>query len=192
MWKCKHCNKEFNSLTLSEKANHSRWCTSNPNRNNWNKAQGTINQYGNLKDYEVTCLHCSTKFVVSEREKLHPQKDKYYCSRSCANNRQEWWNNNISNYRTIAFKHWAYECVICKFNKIVAIHHIDGNHNNNDPTNLVPLCPNHHEMVHSKWVHEVTPLIEEIVREKWGIGASGNTSPLHGEVKGSTPLSSTT
>lgn len=191
MWKCKHCKTEFNFSTTSEKANHSRWCDHNPKRDNWNKAQGTVSRFGELKEFEVECLSCSNKFLVTEREKLHPQKDKYYCSRSCANNRQEWWKDNATHYRTIAFQHWKCECAICGFDKVVAVHHIDENHYNNDPKNLIPLCPNHHEMVHSKWSNEVIPLIEELVKEKWGIGASGNTLPLQGRVKGSTPLSST-
>lgn len=33
MWKCIYCNKEFNNLNPSQKANHSRWCISNPKRN---------------------------------------------------------------------------------------------------------------------------------------------------------------
>jgi hypothetical protein len=32
MFICKHCNKEFIFSSASEKANHSRWCTYNPNR----------------------------------------------------------------------------------------------------------------------------------------------------------------
>jgi hypothetical protein len=30
MWKCKHCLIEFENLSSSEKANHSRWCKKNP------------------------------------------------------------------------------------------------------------------------------------------------------------------
>lgn len=32
MWRCKHCEKEFFDLSPSEKANHTRWCDQNPNR----------------------------------------------------------------------------------------------------------------------------------------------------------------
>lgn len=32
MWKCKHCQKEFEGLNPSEKANHSRWCDNNPKK----------------------------------------------------------------------------------------------------------------------------------------------------------------
>lgn len=44
-------------------------------------------QDGKLTDFTVTCHKCNKEFVVTEREKLFPQKNKYYCSRSCANSR---------------------------------------------------------------------------------------------------------
>ena len=36
MWKCKHCNKQFENFSTSEKANHSKWCDANPKRNSYN------------------------------------------------------------------------------------------------------------------------------------------------------------
>lgn len=32
MWNCKHCKKEFDELSSSAKANHTRWCDKNPKR----------------------------------------------------------------------------------------------------------------------------------------------------------------
>lgn len=54
--------------------------------------------------------------------------------------------------------------IIIHFDKIVTIHHIDENKNNNDFKNLIPLCPNHHQMVHSKWKSEIQPLIDKWIR----------------------------
>ena len=39
-------------------------------------------------------------------------------------------------------------CVICGFDKIVDLHHLDRNHENRSETNLIGLCPNHHKMIH--------------------------------------------
>ena len=39
-------------------------------------------------------------------------------------------------------------CVICGFDKIVDLHHLDKNHENRDSNNLIGLCPNHHRMLH--------------------------------------------
>lgn len=44
-------------------------------------------KFGTFKKYLVLCNNCESEFEVVEREKLHPVKDKYYCSRSCANSR---------------------------------------------------------------------------------------------------------
>lgn len=44
-------------------------------------------------------------------------------------------------------------CVICGFSKIVDMHHIDMNHDNNSPENLTALCPNHHKMAHHR-IHQ--------------------------------------
>ena len=45
-------------------------------------------KYGKFVDYLVKCNSCDKIFIVNEREKLYPQKKKYYCSRSCANKRK--------------------------------------------------------------------------------------------------------
>ena len=39
-------------------------------------------------------------------------------------------------------------CVICRFDKIVDLHHLDKNHENRNTDNLIGLCPNHHRMLH--------------------------------------------
>jgi len=55
-----------------------------------NKHQGSLranNRYGEIKEYDVLCNNCGEEFKVKERERLYPMKNKYYCSRSCANSR---------------------------------------------------------------------------------------------------------
>jgi len=162
MWKCKHCNKKFDYNTTSEKANHSRWCNKNPNRGNNShlSVRGIINKFGEKKTFEVTCQSCSKQFDVIEREKLFPSKEKYFCSRSCANSvggrtKAEKYNHS-GHYRKIAFKLHGESCLVCGFNKVIEVHHIDENRKNNSKDNLVPLCPNHHMMIHrSKFREEI-------------------------------------
>lgn len=44
-----------------------------------------------------------------------------------------------------------HRCCLCNANWIMPeIHHIDNNPSNNDPENLIPLCPNCHSTVHQK------------------------------------------
>lgn len=167
MWTCKHCNQSFEFSKTTEKANHSRHCKSNPKKyQSYSELKiarrlSLDKKLGHIKIFDVTCAKCEKDFRVEEREYQFPKKEKYYCSISCRNNRQEWWNNNASNYRTIAFKHHPKHCIICGFDKVVAVHHIDEDRSNNSPENLIPLCPNHHEMFHSEWKNEVAPLIRE-------------------------------
>lgn len=103
---------------------------------------------------EKKCPVCSEVFKT---QKDHP-KAKMVCSISCSNTyfrsgenngRYKNGTNGEIEYRTICFKNHKKECIICGFDKIVDVHHIDKNHKNNDPKNLVPLCPNHHKMMHT-------------------------------------------
>ena len=52
------------------------------------------------------------------------------------------------NYRKIAFSAYDPLCAHCGFGipAVLEVAHIDGNRQNNDPTNLVVLCPNCHKM----------------------------------------------
>jgi hypothetical protein len=46
-----------------------------------------ITKFGELKKFIVICEKCKKEFEIIEREKLYPQRKKYFCSRSCANSR---------------------------------------------------------------------------------------------------------
>ena len=120
--------------------------------------------FGPIMDHQKECQCCGKMFIFNGRLKTKQYENTKFCSRSCANNRQQWWNDNASHYRTIGLQHHDKKCAICGFDRIVAIHHIDEDKKNNNPKNLVPLCPNHHAMVHSKWKFEIQPLINEWLR----------------------------
>jgi hypothetical protein len=119
--------------------------------------------------YEVVekeCPVCQTPFEVRKGQ----QREKQTCSVSCANtffrskeNHGNWIDDRseIANYREICFKHHEKECVVCGEKNIVAVHHYDENHDNNEPSNLIPLCPTHHQYVHSSFAHLVQDKIEK-------------------------------
>uniref|UniRef100_A0A6H1ZWW7 Putative HNH endonuclease n=1 Tax=viral metagenome TaxID=1070528 RepID=A0A6H1ZWW7_9ZZZZ len=46
------------------------------------------------------------------------------------------------------YKKITKRCIICGFDKVVHLHHLDETHKNNLTKNLVGLCPNHHRMIH--------------------------------------------
>ncbi len=48
------------------------------------------------------------------------------------------------------YKKITEKCLICGFNSIVELHHMDENHSNISGDNLVGLCPNHHAMIHHR------------------------------------------
>jgi hypothetical protein len=76
-------------------ANHVRWCKKNPNldkkKTSENIKKGCLKELdkrlGKYKKFTVKCHNCNKTTVVEEREKQFPKKEKYFCSRSCANAR---------------------------------------------------------------------------------------------------------
>tara|TARA_Y100000296_G_scaffold43568_1_gene50052 strand:+ start:448 stop:897 length:450 start_codon:yes stop_codon:yes gene_type:complete len=117
--------------------------------------------YGPIKEHAKECERCGKSFTFEARNKTKTYNKKKYCSRSCANDRSDWWKRNATRYRTICFQYHPKQCIICGFDKIVEVHHRDHNHNNNQHMNLIPLCPNHHQMLHSKWKNDVELEIEK-------------------------------
>lgn len=144
------------------------------------------------KTTECKCTHCSEDIVKSGHKRhekycyLNPSNIKICpvcsnpiknyktgttCSYSCSNTLFRSGENNGMHskspaYQTICFNHHEKKCVVCSEDKIVEVHHYDENHDNNDPKNLVPLCPTHHKYWHSRYRH----LIEDAVKtyyENW-------------------------
>lgn len=187
MWVCKHCKKSFSLKTTSEKANHSRWCDKNPKRNDTEnlkiaQRKKIDEQYGLITNFTVQCNVCKKSFVVQEREKTFPKKDKYFCSNSCAHHRGDglnWANlRNIAltRYTSICFAHHNKKCVVCGEENIVSVHHLDENHDNNNPENLIPVCPTHHQYWHSSFRHLVEPTILNYIND-WIIRQSQQHRP---------------
>lgn len=61
------------------------------------------------------------------------------------------------------FRKTTKACVICGFDKIVDIHHIDKIKSNNSPENLIGLCPNHKRMINN---HKFRQEIFEALKQK--------------------------
>ena len=60
------------------------------------------------------------------------------------------------------YKRIIKECVICRFDKVVDLHHLDANKKNNSELNLIGLCPNHHKMLHDfRYRKEMFSLLKE-------------------------------
>lgn len=63
-------------------------------------------------------------------------------------NNKAWNYQKYHNISPELYKEVIKSCVICGFEKVVDLHHLDENRKNNSRENLVGLCPNHHRMFH--------------------------------------------
>lgn len=73
---------------------------------------------------------------------------------------------NAQYYHNISsdlYKQLTKKCIICGFDKVVDLHHLDNNHSNNAENNLIGVCPNHHKMLHHR-AHRME--LFEVLKEK--------------------------
>ena len=121
---------------------------------------------GNIKKHEESCYlnpHNLRRCEVCNSPIKDYKHSKGTCSRSCANTlfksgeKNGNWKQDA--YQSTCFLHHGKKCIICEESLIVDAHHLDEDKTNNDPANLIPLCPNHHRYWHSRYRH----LIEEKV-----------------------------
>lgn len=115
----------------------------------------------------IICPVCSISFKPKS-------KNQVTCSRSCSNTHfrsgvnHHAYDPDNQNYRTLCFAHHPKVCIICGEDKIVAVHHYDENHENNNIKNLVPLCPTHHQYMHSRYKSLIESAVEEWVNSLRG------------------------
>jgi len=106
----------------------------------------------------ITCKRCG-------RQK--PNHAKGLCAgcyqfvfRSDAN--KAWNHKKNHNINIELYKKITTECLICGFSKIVDLHHLDGNKQNNSEKNLIGICPNHHRMIHEyKYRKEICDILKQ-------------------------------
>jgi hypothetical protein len=177
---CKHCKNNFD-ISVGLFANHVRWCDKNPKKQQFrddNSVRGIVRgneRFGEYKRFDVICKNCKNIFAVEEREKLFPSKEEYFCNRTCANatggkaKALKHHSDESARYATIAWRHHKRECLVCSENNVVAVHHFDENHDNNDPKNLVPLCPTHHMYMHSKHKYLILDKVLDYINTKYGL-----------------------
>lgn len=136
--KCGHCYKMFSKGNIKK---HVSSCKQNP-----------VNQ--------KACPVCTTMFTGSG----------VTCSYSCSNKHFAHIRNKDKRlgYQALCFRYHGKKCLVCGEDKIVAAHHVNEDHNDNRVENLVPLCPTHHQYLHSRYKDEVQPFIDKYVSEYSG------------------------
>lgn len=112
------------------------------------------------------CPVCKNTFTTQSGS----PKEKTTCSHSCSNtfNRSGINNPNYSPkstraYRTICFHYHKKQCVVCGESKIVEVHHYNENHSDDSPNNLIPLCPTHHQYIHSKYKKLIINIVNKYI-----------------------------
>lgn len=138
---CKNCNKLIFPHNVER---HNKVCHLHPD----NRKDCTIcgNPIKNFRFTKGTCSHsCSNK--------------KFRTGENHGNWKQD-------RYQTTCFLHHTKKCVVCDENRIVEVHHLDHDRKNNDPSNLIPLCPTHHQYWHSKYKNLIEKTILDYI-EDW-------------------------
>ena len=117
---------------------------------------------GELKEHEAKgfCYKCYKKYSWKPKLKIckrckreMPLHAKGLCP-GCYNfvfhlEKNKTWNYQKNlNIDAKTYKKITKSCVLCGFDNVVDLHHLDHNTKNNSENNLIGLCPNHHKMLH--------------------------------------------
>lgn len=137
--RCEICNKQFTHI--SSRVNKAKYC-SNKCRYKSTIGKGTTT---------YTCKHCNKTFKDFKRLK------RVFCSKACVGKetKKTWKPNYTTVRKTMIYRGMIKECQKCGYNeypKILGVHHIDENRNNNEQNNLIILCPNCHSIAHMKHI----------------------------------------
>jgi len=125
------------------------------------------------KQIQKQCPVCKTMFETLEGN----PREKTVCSHGCSNvhfrsgeDNGNWSGGIRSTYRGKCFEHWEHKCALCPWDTVVDVHHIDSNHDNDSPENLIPLCPNHHKLtIMLQYKDEINKEIKKLVKEKFAL-----------------------
>ena len=78
------------------------------------------------------------------------------------NKAKEWNYKRHHNIGSDLYAKLTHACILCGFDKIVELHHLDENNKNNSEENLIGLCPNHHKLLHDfRFRKEIRELLNE-------------------------------
>jgi Zn ribbon nucleic-acid-binding protein len=110
----------------------------------------------------VECAYCG-EYFYKPKSKLNSKSGLYFCCREHKDLSQRiesgedfealrpaHYGLGLKNYRAVAFRAYEHKCACCGWNedeRILEVHHIDENHNNNAVSNLAILCPTCHRKI---------------------------------------------
>lgn len=149
---CPVCGKEF--FTETSKKASKQVCCSNACSNTYFRSgenNGMFKKYVELNGGDIEKLK-----NARYRQELEKKKRKEYREKHGVTSKI---------HQKICFRHHPHKCCICGEENIVAVHHYDENHYNNNPNNLIPLCPTHHAYWHSKFKELIKDKVDEYVKK---------------------------
>lgn len=118
------------------------------------------------KEIIKQCPVCAKDFKSKEND----PKATTTCSHACSNthfrsgiNNPNYKEDHEAGYRRVCFRYHKKECIICKEQNIVAVHHYNENHEDNTISNLVPMCPTHHTYMHSNFSYLIKDQVDQYV-----------------------------
>ena len=173
MLRCKQC--EFEGETAGAIASHVLWT--------------------HRSIEKVECERCKRIMLVTQKRRHDAacvrrhsckqcgalSKNANFCSQSCSasfNNSAKkigfsaWRRKHAivatPTYADVCLQYWPAVCAICGWELCIEIHHIDRDRKNNDPQNLIPLCPNHHKLTQKRafraWIDVE---VDELIKKKF-------------------------
>lgn len=146
--KCVQCNTHFYAKPFWIKRGYGRYCSL------------ACKYKGTMKGKTVECFICKKKSYKQKKQLVRSKSGKFFCSKSCQTKwrNQEFvgpkhanWKNGSDAYRSVLARNKIKKsCTLCgnKDERILAVHHVDRNHQNNAVSNLAWLCHNCHHLVH--------------------------------------------
>ncbi len=118
--------------------------------------------------HDKTCPVCRVAFTVP-----HRKRKQVTCSHACSNTFfRSTGKDKTKQYRKACFTLNERKCIVCGEDRIVAVHHYDKDHNNMSPENLIPLCPTHHQYMHSRHIVHISDIVELFRKDKMQIVAT--------------------
>lgn len=145
---CALCGKEFRRAPseIGKHPNHKTYCS----RECYDRARadGIANKrrpIGRKGQHEARCANCDQVFFV--KPSVLSSRQQIYCSRKC---KGEAMRTSHSHAYRIDMRKKHTSCQLCGLIEpaILQVHHLDGNHRNHRPENLIMVCPNCHARIH--------------------------------------------